>query len=340
MSFKGATPSLYDVHVVNEEASMFKGLEIGISQGEDDDEKSTKKKKKKKEKREKHEKHVTDNEESTVGDVSIATDNTDTGTEATEADKKKKKEKKEAKLAKKEAKKQAKLKRSLWLEFPDWERKVDESRTVYYVHEMSGVTTWLAPCCKCGNTSETFCLECGKAFCLADYDEYHGGENFEDNERDLHICSEFEPYSAMFTRAELNPDEEYCIECQLQAAQKVCTDCWDSYCLECFKNVHNVGALRYHKVVPYGRAKMGWHVIKYHGTNKPDLYVNGVTDEQTTEPPEELLSELEIVYRDSYTMFEEARLQNTKIIENLTKEIEKAKVDRDIVLMNKMKRQK
>lgn len=232
-----------------------------------------------------------------------------------------------------------------FLLFPEWERAVDDNKNVYYIHTPSGETEWLPPCCRCGEYSTKFCIGCAASYCDKDWEYVHTKpDRPADSERIRKKKEEFrqhktattEPYSANFLKERLGPNEVHCIECNLKRATKMCTECWDSYCTECFKNVHHIGALQYHRVVPYSRAVLGWVRVRKFGA-EPDLYVNGTTGEKTQERPEEFLSELETSYRDGIVLFEAKKAENLITIKKLEAELQQVKADRDAEVLANFK---
>ena len=122
-----------------------------------------------------------------------------------------KNEKEQGKKAKREKKEMMKERRK-FLTFPEWERMVDDDRTVYYVSTLNGETAWLAPCCKCGAYSDLYCIDCGAAYCCADFEANHDNNDEDSVQSKKHKTTDHEPYSAHFSRAKLKENEEYCIE--------------------------------------------------------------------------------------------------------------------------------
>lgn len=106
--------------------------------------------------------------------------------------------------------------------------------------------------------------------------------SFSKNQLDSSEISKYHQWTTVEIekRAELKGDEEYCIECHLKVATKVCSECWDCYCTKCFDLVHHVGALKLHKVLPYRRARSTWYTVRK-GAGEADYYVNGETKETT-----------------------------------------------------------
>lgn len=232
--------------------------------------------------------------------------------------------------------------------FPEWERLVDEAKNVYYIHTPSGETDWLPPCCRCGDFSTKFCIGCAASYCDKDWEKVHNKPiKSMYTERQLNKLNEFkehktattEPYSANFLKEKLdsNLHEVHCIECTMKKATKMCLECWDAYCTDCYKNIHHVGALKYHRVVPYSRAVLGWVRIQKFGA-EPDIYRDGASGNTTVERPEEFLSELEIVYRDSTVLFETENKKNKAIMKKLEAELEEVKKERDGLLISNLKK--
>jgi hypothetical protein len=157
-----------------------------------------------------------------------------------------------------------------------WVRNKDERDNVYYYNMQTGESRWLPPCCLCGMNSDRWCIDCGVAYCTADYEAHHVTDRLKEHE-----------WTSMETEKEaLRPGETHCVECKKRVAKVMCTSCWDPYCAECFRYVHHIGALKDHIPVNYKKAKMGWICIKSKIEGERDYYVNGTTGETSYEKPE------------------------------------------------------
>jgi len=193
---------------------------------------------------------------------------------------------------------------STWEAPPTWEapvvdtwlRQIDERGNVYYFNMKNGDSAWLPPCVVCGETAERHCHDCAMAYCEKHYEIKHT-EN--DGELKAHVWSLCE-----YEKEVLKPGEIYCIECKKKCAKIMCMECWDSYCNECYKFTHHTGALKYHRTMPYARAKKGWTCSKAKLPGEPDFYVHGSTGVTTYEKPIELMNEVRHRYVRATTIFD------------------------------------
>jgi hypothetical protein len=147
--------------------------------------------------------------------------------------------------------------------FDFWVRAMDVNGLIYYYNTKSGESTWLAPCVVCYKNGERFCLKCAVPYCEKHFQKKH---KYMANP-DEHMWSTQEQQTE---REELTDPEhqEYCIECQLKVANRLCLECWDPYCVRCFDLVHHVGNLKTHTVMTYSRAHEGWFTVRrYDGAN-------------------------------------------------------------------------
>lgn len=149
--------------------------------------------------------------------------------------------------------------------FDYWIRALDTNLAVYYYNSKSGESTWLAPCTVCYKNGERWCMQCNLSFCEKHYLKKH--KYLDDAEE--HTWSNQEKDT---TREELKDltQEEYCIECNLKVANRVCKECWDAYCAPCFAIVHHVGHLKTHTALSYARAHQDWYTVRRY-----DQPVNG-----------------------------------------------------------------
>ena len=153
----------------------------------------------------------------------------------------------------------------------DWIRYVDNDNRIYYCNQITNESTWLAPCFSCYKPSYQWCLDCKVAYRSKDFKRFH--LNNEGEDLSMHQWSFKEiPEPAIPQQAY----EVLCIKCKINIGRKLCMDCWDPYCVECFQIIHHNGSLKHHKALPYQRAKMGWTLIKNYGI-EPDYYYNGPT---------------------------------------------------------------
>lgn len=153
----------------------------------------------------------------------------------------------------------------------NWIRCIDNDNHIYYYNHYKNESCWLAPCYSCYKPSDQWCLDCRVAYCSKDFKKFHF--NNQDNDRSTHQWT-FKEIPEPITLQ--HPYEVYCIKCKLNIGRKLCMDCWDPYCVECFEIIHHNASLKHHKALPYQRAKMGWTLIKNYGI-EPDYYYNGTT---------------------------------------------------------------
>jgi hypothetical protein len=215
-------------------------------------------------------------------------------------------------------------------DFEYWVRALDTNEQIYYYNTKTGETTWLAPCSICYKPGERWCKGCNVTYCEKHYLKQH--RIYDEMELEEH---RWIPKEEDISREEIiNPnEEEYCVDCGVKIATKMCDICWDPYCQKCFDLVHHVGALREHKALNYARAKKQWYTVKKYG-KEPDQYVNGETGETTTEKPQELMTDLEIVLIENIKSHQAATETYLKQIEDLHIDLEKATKERDKLVID------
>ena len=206
-----------------------------------------------------------------------------------------------------------------------WIRNIDARQNVYYYNQQTAESRWLPPCCICGLESMKFCSDCGVAYCEPDFDRNHGPDADESMTNHAWSLTEYE-------KDKLMPGEIFCIECKRRAAKVMCTSCWDSYCDECFKFIHHIGALRTHKSIPYKKAKKGWMCVRARIQGETDYYVHGTTGETKYEKPEELMTDQERIYFSNFRQHQLAAEEQVKQIEKLQFDLEAVSYERDMIL--------
>jgi hypothetical protein len=216
-------------------------------------------------------------------------------------------------------------------DFDHWVRTMDAQKKIYYYNTMTAESTWLAPCQICFRTGEKWCLDCKSTYCDKHYAKIHRNEKDGDYESlRKHRWSKNELGNDRETLEQ--PDDVYCIECNMKVATKLCDICWDAYCTKCFDLVHHVGFLKEHKGINIRRAKMQWYCVRQKEP-EPDYYINGVTGDKTYEKPMELMTELEKILMENFNTHKIAAEEHVQQIEQLQFELEKAKYERDQLLL-------
>lgn len=263
-----------------------------------------------------------------------------------------------------------------------WIRAMDYSNTIYYYNTMTGETSWLPTCSVCFSPSEKWCIQCNAAFCQKHLIKKHQpslslkekGDNKEKSkvkpskvENDgasvsslddgslvtdpngllNHEWSDYE-FSGKDGTAPVRPrlleHQEFCLECQLNLAEQVCSECWDRYCTSCFQKIHRVGSLKLHQPLPYDETMSNnWYTIRagqYGNTATIDRYINGETQESTYEKPRALMNSLEGKFYDQWKLYENGSQELYQMIDELQFEIEKAKYEKEKMLLEMQEMQK
>eukprot|EP01038_Epipyxis_sp_PR26KG_P016186 gene16186-22011_t len=208
-----------------------------------------------------------------------------------------------------------------------WVKKTDESDNIYYYNTETFESTWLAPCVICKLPSIKWCIDCEKPYCEYDHNMVHLGRKA-DHSFQFHVFSTTEQY-----REDIGPDESHCVSCTTKKATKMCLTCWDPYCDNCCTSSHAVGALKFHKISSYKRAKMNWICVKVKGTDDIDYYINGTSGEKVKEKPEELMNDVELTHFKNFKAHQTAAEEYVKTIEKLQFELESAKYERDKIMV-------
>ena len=114
-----------------------------------------------------------------------------------------------------------------------WLKQLDDRQNVYYYNMQTQESSWLPPCTLCGDQSEKWCQECDTAYCDQHYDEFHClDDEPDDDNKDLR---EHKWSLVQYEKDVLKPGDIYCLECKRRVAQRMCLECWDAYCDECFR---------------------------------------------------------------------------------------------------------
>eukprot|EP00605_Chrysophyceae_sp_TOSAG23-4_P000966 GSChrysophyteH1.ASY1.ANO1.1066.1 assembled CDS len=218
-----------------------------------------------------------------------------------------------------------------------WLRQMDERANVYYYNMETQESSWLPPCNICGDASEKHCQNCEAAYCDRCFDEFHRLDDSDDpddeeqSELRLHAWSLVE-----YEKDILKPGEIYCIECKRRNANRMCLQCWDAYCDVCFRYTHHTGNLKYHKSMPYKKAKHGWMCVKAKSAGDSDYYVKGDTGQTTYEKPWELMTENEQRLYNDFLSHQKAATEHIETIRNLQIKLEEASFERDSILADAM----
>lgn len=208
-----------------------------------------------------------------------------------------------------------------------WIQQKDDRGNIYYYNMHSQESSWLPPCNTCGNQAERWCFDCNLSYCERDYEKLHNAEEDEDMAKHTWALTQVE-------RENLKPGDIYCLECKRRVAKRMCLECWDAYCDECFRYTHASGALKYHKTAAYRKIKSGWMCIKGKLPGESDYYLNGQTGETTYEKPYELMSTDEKLYYDNFQAHKKAADDYIKTIEKLQYDLESASFERDSILQD------
>jgi hypothetical protein len=212
---------------------------------------------------------------------------------------------------------------------PDWVRSFDDQHNIYYYNTKTQLSTWLAPCCRCGEISDKWCLNCEKSYCEHDFTKKH--DKSENRKQHRWTFKEVPP------PMQLMPGDVYCIVCERKAAFKMCTECWDPYCLQCFSLVHHIGSLKFHKAIPYKRVATSWVTVKNGAPDGSDLYVHAERGVSTTDKPFELLSDFERITAANIKTHKDAAEEHLTLIEKLKAELVIAKIERDRMVVETSK---
>ncbi len=222
----------------------------------------------------------------------------------------------------------------IWMkphDYSHWVRTMDGNKMIYYYNTLSGDSSWLAPCQVCFRCGEKWCLNCKSTFCDKHYAKVHRNEK--DPEYDSLRKHRWSKNELGQDREALEQiDDVYCIECNMKMATKLCDVCWDPYCSKCFDLVHHVGYLKEHKGINIRRAKLQWYCVRQKDP-EPDYYINGATGDKTFEKPMELMTDLEKILTENFNTHKQAAESYVKQIEELQYELEKAKYERDQLLL-------
>jgi hypothetical protein len=205
------------------------------------------------------------------------------------------------------------------LHYDCWIRSLDPQGQIFFYNVRTGESSWLGPCCLCYRPAAKYCVDCSRSFCDKDFKIRHEKES-----RQMHKWQ----LTDVADPDKLHAGESYCIECCLRTAAVVCTDCWNSFCANCFDQVHFVGALKKHKKITVAEAKKGWTCVRGAPGKEHDYYVSrkGIT---TYDKPVALMTELEKTLASEFRFWEAESMSLVDKIAQLQFELEAAKYERD-----------
>lgn len=250
------------------------------------------------------------------------------------------------------------------VDFPFWTRCMDMNHNIYYYNTHTGESTWLAPCSICYKHADKWCQDCGVSYCDKHFAKKHNPTAAPDGTTTGSPSPPRHRWSAkeMPAKKEVQTYEDSlvtkCIECCVKKATKMCLECWDPYCVQCFGIVHHVGSLRFHPSALYDEVVAGWRCVRTEpaaeggaeenegdgaeeAQSKPDrYYVHGASKETTYEKPVELMNPLERTLLKNFKAHQQAADKYVAEIEQLQFELEKARYERDQLLVEKVQRLK
>lgn len=226
-------------------------------------------------------------------------------------------------------------------EVDKWVKNRDEKGNIYYYNLKTAESRWLPPCCCCSGESHKWCVDCGVAYCSADFSGTHFESGGSEGSRSPFFVAGISDHKwtpCEVEREQLSKGEAYCPACKKRACKKLCVTCWDYYCDECFEYTHNVGSLRTHRSIGYAEAKQGWVCVKSIVPGEQDYYINGKTGETTYIKPEELLTSNEKLLLDNFKIHRQAAETHVKTIEKLQYELEALRYERALGFSNMKKK--
>ena len=110
----------------------------------------------------------------------------------------------------------------------------------------------------------------------------------------------------------LTGDELYCLECDTRRADRICDQCGDWFCENCFAATHAKGRRMRHTWTPWGKAGVstGWEEF-WDEDKQIYVYFNKVTKESRSTKPPELMwgTEREEVIRQQRENLQRARME-------------------------------
>lgn len=204
----------------------------------------------------------------------------------------------------------------------EWIRTVDESLNVYYYNSYSGASEWLAPCCKCKDTSLKWCIDCSLSYCEKDYLKHHSSESMSTHKTSV---------KEIVVPDKLQKGELHCVKCKFKVGTLCCTTCWDPYCPPCFPLTHDIGALKRHQTVLHSEARKGWMIIRSYNKD-PDFYVNEPLGITTYDMPIEFMNPAEAEYYNNFMFYKSKNEELLGAMEKVLYDLEDARYHRDLLL--------
>ncbi|OQR97287.1 hypothetical protein THRCLA_07034, partial [Thraustotheca clavata] len=152
-----------------------------------------------------------------------------------------------------------------------------------FIHFSAGASL----CSQCKGeklVAQRICYDCSDKFCIDCFSTLHAkGKKKDHNVKDLNVL-----------KVDLGENESYCIQCDVQAAVRVCNLCGDNFCIKCYDDVHSKGRKAEHTyILCKDAATAGDWIEIYDGNRKSNLYYNLATKETLSEKPSVLLLGLE-----------------------------------------------
>jgi hypothetical protein len=149
-------------------------------------------------------------------------------------------------------------------------------------HESKAFLRGAPVCVECENKiGEVMCVECSDVFCEKCYKKAHRSGN-----KRSHTANPLEIFKEI-----LGDGEEYCIRCEIRAADRACDSCGDPYCAKCFDADHNKGYRSEHTWTSWKKLNAGkdWVEIVDDESGRV-LYFNIKTRQTTEKKPLGLMS--------------------------------------------------
>jgi len=147
------------------------------------------------------------------------------------------------------------------------------------------------------------CQECGDVFCHNCCEEVHSYGNMQ-----KHHFTEIEVYDKEL----LKGDELHCLECDTRRADRICDQCGDWFCENCFAATHSKGRRSRHTWTPWGKGGVstGWEEF-WDEDKQMYVYFNKNTKESRSTKPPELMwgTEREEVIRQQRENLQRARME-------------------------------
>ena len=234
-----------------------------------------------------------------------------------------------------------------------WVKNTTNTGLTYYFNQMSGETAWFPPCDECRQNEGTkICFDCPGTYCPGCFNKRHypccDPEKLDSSvppphdgcitdEHGKKMCEHLWK-GADQDKEELGMGEIHCQKCQTKKAVRTSKLSRESFCLDCFMELHNTPWTSQIEWIPYEEFKKGWQEIKGRNPGDQDYYFNPMTREETYDKPMDLMNPEEKKEHVKFKQYQKASDKYVKKIDKLQHHIETLEYEKDTAFFEAQKK--